>query len=167
MGSELRRASPQDAAAIAGLTAASFETYRSFAPAGWQPPDEGVERVARRLADPEGFAVVVEDLGELVAFGAYEQARRPHPDGPRVDGLAHVWGLFVAERRWGTGLGSVLLAAVIDAAAGEGPFREARLFTPEGQRRARAFYAREGWREVSGPFASPLGLDLVELRRAL
>jgi hypothetical protein len=47
-------------------------------------------------------------------------------------------------------------------------FPEARLYTPVGQARARAFYAREGWREV-GPSdaAAELGLDVLELRRAL
>jgi hypothetical protein len=47
-------------------------------------------------------------------------------------------------------------------------YREARLFTPAGQARARAFYGREGWREVGGPFHAPeFDLDILELRRPL
>jgi hypothetical protein len=43
-----------------------------------------------------------------------------------------------------------------------------RLYTPEGQARARAFYRRQGWRERGGAFAEPeLGLRLLELRRPL
>jgi hypothetical protein len=47
-------------------------------------------------------------------------------------------------------------------------FRDARLYVAASQGRARAFYAREGWREVTTPFhVGKLGLDLVEMRRSI
>jgi hypothetical protein len=43
-----------------------------------------------------------------------------------------------------------------------------RLYTPARHARARAFYAREGWAQEGEPTYEPmLGLELVELRRAL
>ena len=45
-----------------------------------------------------------------------------------------------------------------------GGFAQGRLWTPSGQRRARAFYAREGWRETGTEwFDEGLQLMLVEL----
>ena len=44
-------------------------------------------------------------------------------------------------------------------------FTRARLWTPAGQRRARAFYAREGWRATGVEwFDDGLQLLLVELQ---
>jgi predicted GNAT family N-acyltransferase len=42
-----------------------------------------------------------------------------------------------------------------------------RLFTPEGQARARRFYEREGWVQYGEPFEAGLGIPLVEYRREL
>jgi hypothetical protein len=43
-----------------------------------------------------------------------------------------------------------------------------RLFTPEGQARARAFYERRGWTTDGAARHEPmLALDLVEYRRPL
>jgi hypothetical protein len=55
----------------------------------------------------------------------------------------------------------------MEEAARQG-YQTIRLYTPEGQARARAFYEREGWTPIGRPFAEPLlGLDLMEYRRAL
>jgi GNAT superfamily N-acetyltransferase len=110
---------------------------------------------------------VAEDDGAIVGFGAGEQALEGIVDGPRIPGLAHVWAVFVSERLWGRGVASALLAAVVDEARGRG-FTEARLNTPVLQARARRFYGREGWSEVGEPIhVEALGLDMIELRRAL
>jgi hypothetical protein len=42
-----------------------------------------------------------------------------------------------------------------------------RLFTPEGQLRARRFYEREGWLLFGSAFDGGLGIPLVEYRRTL
>jgi GNAT superfamily N-acetyltransferase len=111
--------------------------------------------------------VVAEERGEVVGVGAFEPAREPPRHGPHVDGLAHVWAIFVTESRWGTGVAAALLDAVTAEMAGRG-YREARLFTPAAHARARRFYAREGWAERGEPVPVPeLRLDMVELRRAL
>jgi GNAT superfamily N-acetyltransferase len=75
--------------------------------------------------------------------------------------------LFLRPRWWGSGLAGRLHRLALEEAARQG-YETIRLYTPVGQARARAFYAREGWTEAGPPFAEPLlGLDLLEYRRAL
>lgn len=162
---ELRPATPADAEAIAAVTLAGFETYRSFAPEGWEPPTEGPDRAGTRLEAQGAWGVVAVAADDVVGVGAFEPAREGQIGGPLIPGLAHIWAIFVAESHWGTGAATMLLAAATSEIWAR-DFVEARLFTPAGQARARAFYAREGWREVTQPFLVPdLGLELVELRR--
>jgi GNAT superfamily N-acetyltransferase len=163
----LREATEADAEAVLALTREGFETYRSFAPAGWEPPPETARDLADRLAAPGAWGVVAVQAGALAGFGAFEPARENARDGELVPGLAHVWAVFVAPAHWGSGLATAILMALTDHIADAG-VTQARLLTPAGQGRARAFYAREGWREITGPFpVAELGLDLVELRRSI
>jgi GNAT superfamily N-acetyltransferase len=110
--------------------------------------------------------VVAEADGEIIGVGAYIAARLART-GPLIPGMAHVAAVFVAEPWWGRGVGPALLDRLVERMRAAG-YAEARLYTPVGQARARAFYAREGWREVAGPLPAPeLGLDIMELRRPL
>lgn len=162
----LRPAEVADTAAMAAVTVAGFETYRSFAPPDWEPPVTDEEERLQRFTEDGAWAVVAEADGRVVGVGMYVVGREGR-DGPVVPGLAHVAAVFVDEAWWGRGVARALLAALIDHMRGAG-YREARLYTPEGQARARAFYAREGWLEVAGPLpGSEFGLDLMELRRPL
>jgi GNAT superfamily N-acetyltransferase len=161
----LRPATTEDAAAALAVVREGFASYRSFGIPGWEPPAEPMHDMELRLAG--GWGAVVEEDGEVVGFGAFEQAREELREGPEIPGLAHVWAIFARETHWGAGVATALLAAVTAEAARQG-FAEARLFTPALQARARRFYAREGWSERGEPFAvEPLGLDMVELRRPL
>ena len=46
-------------------------------------------------------------------------------------------------------------------------FGQARLYVAAGQTRARAFCAREGWRDTTKPFmVEKLGRELLEMRRS-
>lgn len=167
MAPDLRPATPEDAEGAHAVFMAGFETYRSFAAPGWEPPHETVDEMRERLVADGGWGVVGTEHGEIVAFGAYEPARgddRNPRIGPRIEGLAHVWAVFVAEPHWGTGAATAVLAALTGHMRDAG-FAEGRLYTPAGQARARRFYAREGWVEPGEPFrVEALGLDLVELR---
>ena len=161
----LRPADPSDCPQIIAVTKAGFETYRSFAPDGWEPPaDMTDDSLAARLAGDHAYGVVAVENGDIVGFGAFEHARDPHPDGELVDGLAHVWAVFVAPSHWGTGTAAAVLGALHDEIRARG-YTEARLFSAAGQARARRFYAREGWQERGAPIPVPaLGLDVVEMR---
>ena len=163
---ELRPAEPRDYAAIAAITAAGFMTYRSFAPAGWEPWLPTAEETGERFGADGAWAAVAEAGGAVVGAGGYVEGREGR-DGPLIPGLAHIAAVFVDEAWWGRGVATALLEALIEHMRAAG-YREARLYTPVGQARARAFYAREGWREVAGPLpGGELGLDIMELRRAL
>lgn len=170
-GLRLRPGGPDDAASMAVTVAAGFATYRAFAPAGWEPPSEISEHgfLTERLADPATWCAVVEDSGgEQAGHVAVVPARAGRePAAELLDGLAHVWQLFVREPWWGTGVATRLNAAALGAARERG-YEEMRLYTPEAHTRARAFYEREGWRVQGDPIAdAALGLALLEYRIAL
>jgi GNAT superfamily N-acetyltransferase len=161
----LRPATAADVPAAAALIEEGFASYEAFRLPGWAPPADPMPGLASRLA--EGWGVMATDGAGVVGFGAFEQARAQAREGPPVPGLAHVWAIFVTEPHWGTGVATRLLSAVTEEAARQG-YREARLFSAALQRRARAFYAREGWSERGEPFpVEAIGLDMIELRRPL
>jgi GNAT superfamily N-acetyltransferase len=159
----LRRARPQDAAALQAVVQRGFETYRAFAPAGWEPPDEcspeRLEQARAELADPTTFCLLAEDAaGRVAGHVRWVRATTFSRDGslPAI----HLRHLFVEPPWWGGGLARALHARAIAGMRGT-----ARLFTPAGQARARRFYEREGWRLHDGPYLIPgLGLEVVEYR---
>ena len=167
---ELRPITPEDAGAAHEVTMAGFRTYHAFAPEGWQPPsDMGAEGATKRLARDGSYGVVAVDVDGVVGFAAYEPAREETDEGfagPLIPGLAHVWAVFVAESHWGRGVATGLLAVLTDHMRTAG-FGQARLYVAAGQTRARAFYAREHWRDTTKPFiVEKLGLELLEMRRS-
>ena len=165
----VRPATTADADALAETVSEGFETYREFAPAGWQPPDrlELAIGIAVRLRSEDQHTWVAEDengtIAGQVAYVPASRSRHPVHD----PALAHLGQLFVRRAHWGTGLATRLLELVV-ADAAERDFAAMRLFTPVAHARARRFYEREGW-EVHGEpmLEQPLGLELVEYRRPL
>jgi GNAT superfamily N-acetyltransferase len=158
----LRAPRPRDLAALTATADEGFRGYHAFAPASYVPPSpaETRETIADRLTLPGAFARCARDrrgpLGHVIAF--------PMPGEP---GLQHLFHLFLRERAHGTGLATALLELAV-ADAREAGADAMRLFTPAGQARARAFYAREGFGLAGGPAWEPrLGMAVVELRRDL
>jgi GNAT superfamily N-acetyltransferase len=169
----IRKGEPSDASAVIALLTAGIESYREFAPAGWQPPEVGPEEelVAERfLGDDRVWYVVAEDKqGHAGQCGFMPAHQRRNMKGDPVPGVAHFWQLFVRRDLWGGGLAADLHDRAI-AAMRERGYTRARLLTPVRQARARAFYERRGWRE--SPFtvedAEPLaGLPVTEYKLEL
>jgi GNAT superfamily N-acetyltransferase len=166
---ELRPARVTDAPRLGVLVNDAFDVYRSFAPAGWEPPDpaEAERELRERLARSTTWCLVAEAEDRPVGYVAVQPASvaTVPSDEP---GLAHVWHLFVERAYWGSGLARVLLAAALDHARAGG-FTAIRLATPAGQARARRFYEREGFTVQGPPFLpeDDFGLELVEYRRPL
>jgi GNAT superfamily N-acetyltransferase len=163
------RARTTDAEELAANAAAGLETYRSFAPSDWNPPREGTSVGAARSklgnADTWGLLARTAD-GEPAGHVAFASSRTSMWPGA-VDAMAHLWQLFVREPYWGTGVATTLHERAIAEATQQG-YTSMRLFTPEGQARARRFYEREGWVVVGGPVADTgFGIPLVEYRRGL
>jgi GNAT superfamily N-acetyltransferase len=169
-GLDIRVAVPDDARALAGTTRLGFDSYRSWAPAGWEPPPHALEvrSIRERLRQNTTWcAMAVEIDGSQAGHVGITHAADRHRPHVRVPGLAHLWMLFVTPQWWGTGLAARLHRLALEEAARQ-EYTTIRLYTPFGAARARAFYEREGWDLVPGAFTEPLlGLDLVEYRRPL
>jgi GNAT superfamily N-acetyltransferase len=168
MAWSLRPAVPRDAERIATVLTEGFESYRSFAPRGWVPPDPQAElgRLRAFLGNEGVWCIVAEDGGEIAGHVAIMPSRiHPHPSDD--DAMAHFWQLFVRERWWGAGLATCLHAEAVHEAGARG-FTSMRLFTPAAHARARRFYEREGWTPAGAPFDDlDFGMPLVEYRRAI
>ena len=156
-----RAATIADIDVLAHTMREGFLTYRSFAPPGWTPPPIALDRarLADRLPRPDAWCVMAEDddapAGHVALLDDIES------------GVAYLWMLFVRRSWWGTGLAHRLHGLAVAVAAARGA-SAMRLVTPAGQRRARAFYEREGWRLTGPPIWEPmLALEIVEYRRRL
>jgi GNAT superfamily N-acetyltransferase len=158
----VRAAMAADAPELAAVVAEGFESYRSWAPRGWYPPDAALQLagIRDRLTETRCLCLLAADGDRVAGHVAYVPAREER-------GVAHVWMLFLREKWWGTGLAGDLLARAVAAATEEG-YAGMRLHTPAEHVRARAFYEREGWAASGDPFYEPmLGLTLVTYRLRL
>jgi GNAT superfamily N-acetyltransferase len=158
----VRAAMAADASELAAVVAEGFESYRSWAPRGWHPPDAALQLagIRDRLSDTRCVCLLAEDGDRVAGHVAYVPAREER-------GVAHVWMLFLREKWWGTGLAGDLLARAVASAAEEG-YAGMRLHTPAEHLRARSFYEREGWTASGDAFYEPmLGLMLVTYRLQL
>jgi diamine N-acetyltransferase len=164
----LRTAAPRDAERLVTVLTEGFESYRSFSPPDWEPPDSQAElkRLRAFLANEEVWCLVAEDGGEIAGHVAIMPVRvHPHPSTD--DTMGHFWQLFVREPWWGTGLATALHAEAVREAGARG-FTSMRLFTPAAHARARRFYEREGWTPAGPPSDDmDFGMPLVEYRRAI
>jgi GNAT superfamily N-acetyltransferase len=166
----LRAATARDAEQVALVLREGFDSYRSFAPAGWEPPapPDELEQLRERLADPDVWCLVAEAEDGTPAGHVALMPASAHAHPPAAEpGLAHLWQLFVRPRWWGSGLAAQLHGAVVGEAAARG-YCAMRLFTPAPHPRARRFYEREGWALAREPFEAPeFGMPLAEYRRAI
>ena len=162
----IRPSQPGDAPHIARLIYEAALTYREFAGRDWEPPlDFYDERATREGLRRTGvWALSAEHRSHLIAHIAFNQARtREEPRAP-IDGMAHLWRLFVRPDHWGTGLAGALLQRAHTEMRARGYVR-ARLFTPAGSGRARGFYEREGWHAAGeAEYYEDIRLELVEYR---
>lgn len=164
----LRTGTPEDAPTMQATVLAGFETYRAFAPEGWNPPpDGGAEGIRTRVEREETWVLMGEtpggDPAGHVAITPASASRWNDKDPE----LVHLWQLFVREAHWGSGLATELLARSRDESRQRG-YAAMRLYTPAQQTRARRFYEREGFKRTSAPILeAKLGLEVVEYRAAL
>ena len=108
---DIRIAVPDDASALAGTTRLGFESYRAWAPEGWQPPPPSLElrSIRERLRQSSTWCAMAVDLrGESVGHvGITHAAERERPH-VRIPARAHLWMLFVRPPWWGSGLAARL-----------------------------------------------------------
>lgn len=159
----VRAAARADLAMMADNLEDGFETYRSWANSGWQPPTrvEMLLGMMQRFTRDGSWAVVAFTADGEAAGHAAARPELGERDEPRP-GLARLTHLFVRRHFWGSGVTDLLHERILVGIAARG-FGSACLWTPAGQARARAFYERRGWRQSGAEdLANDLGLDLVE-----
>ncbi len=159
---EVRRARPEDAAAIAAVHVGTWQSAYAHIfgrerlaeldpgrrSAGW-------ERALAERDDEDVF--VAERDGALVAFAWA---------GPSRDGgvASELYAIYALPAAWGSGAGPALMREVLGALRDRG-FATATLWVLEENPRARRFYEREGWiLDTARREGEHLGVTTVELR---
>ena len=135
-----RLATVDDVDAMIAVFTAGLETYREFAPEGWQPPEADRNQTREVLADPRTWAMLALVDGEPVGHVSFAPAHErssgdspvPWPEQPVIPGLVHLWQLFVLSPWWGSGIAARLHDAGIFEMRARG-YERARLFAPSGQ----------------------------------
>jgi ribosomal protein S18 acetylase RimI-like enzyme len=157
----IRPATADDLPAVLAINAEGFETYREFAPPGWEAP--AFDGIAELALDERAAWLVSEVEGRVVGHVMFIPAAVSSVplDDPK---LAHVMQVFVAASHRGTPVATELMNALVDEAIARG-YEHMRLFTPSQAGRARRFYEREGWTQVDEVHDTPLGFPVVEYRR--
>jgi ribosomal-protein-alanine N-acetyltransferase len=129
-------------------------TAQMFAGEVGQPPDSRLYLVAEAEgAPPEAGQVMAGYAGMMFV-----------PGGVQADVLT----IAVARSYWGRGIGSALLSALIEAAAGRG-CAEVFLEVREDNPRARGLYRRRGFEEIGvrRGYYQPSGVDAIVMRKDL
>jgi GNAT superfamily N-acetyltransferase len=148
----VRWATPDDARPIAAVHIASWRAaYRGLFP---DRVLDGLsldarERDWREWLDEGGaraFTLVAERDRRIVAFCTIEMPARAEDEPGDV---AAIPALYAHPDAFGTGVGGALMDAAIDVMRDAGSC-EAVLWMLEGNRRAAAFYERQGWRRDGG-----------------
>jgi len=152
--------------AIAAMIAACDDSYREWAPPGWEPPPPGreLDRWRGRITDGSWWSrIAVEPDGRVVGLVCFTQAV-VQPVVPRPGKLplrlvpndggalelepipqrAHVSAVFTHPDRWREGIAAAMLALAEEQIRADG-YREVQLWTPRDAP-ARRFYEATGWR---------------------
>ena len=164
-----RVAGPADAAAICAILVEGVEVYRSWAPSDWAPPvltRADVSRFADALRRSDVWCLLALDDEQVIGHVALSPFSMEDPEPPPL-GTINLWQLFVRPAWQGRGIATSLMEAAASEARQRG-FTRMRLWTPQGQSRARRFYEREGWTLTGRVHEdSPFGLPTVEYARTL
>lgn len=115
--------------------------------------------IERNPNPTDGRRLVVELDGQVVGLSLVWPAR-----GEDEAGLGELIMINLVPEAWGTGAGTALLVADVDALRDLG-FNEAILWVAEDNARARRFYEREGWTPDGASKTEHIGgAQLAELR---
>ena len=167
----ISRASGGDARLIAALATVTFyETYfeqddpRDMA--NYLADTFAPEKIAAELADPNSYFFIAYRRGRAVGY-AKLRGGEPHESVTSPNPI-ELQRIYLVERVWGTGAGSVLLQHCLEFARALG--KDALwLGVWEENPRALAFYEKHGFRRVGTlefPYGDTVGVNAV-MRMAL
>ena len=154
----VRRFDPaRDAAALRACVIDHQNFHRGIEsawPAGEAIADEYLAYLDRVCAAQHGCLLMAEYDGQIAGFVCVAASTRGDaPDDPAP--FAWLQDLYVKPEHRRRGVASRLMAAAEAFARGEGA-REMRLGVLHGNRDARGFYARQGFREYTHVLTKPL-----------
>ena len=158
---QVRKAVPDDAPAIAAVHVASWQTaYEGLLPgeflAGLSVESRARHWEATIAACSRDHLMVVE-VGDAVAGFAHAGPSRDEDPGPATGEL---YMLYLAPHAWGLGMGRALHDRVLEQLAADG-CSKATLWYLGTNRRARAFYERQGWAQTDGVRTQEFGGQVV------
>jgi [ribosomal protein S18]-alanine N-acetyltransferase len=152
----LRRMAAADLPAV-------FDLERELFPQDAWTPEMFAEELSGSLAGR--YYLVADDDGQLAGYAGL-LAPEPGTRGPAPGAQADVLTMAVAPSRWGQGIGSALLRALLAEAASRGcaeVFLEVRVDNPRAQR----LYRRHGFTAAGlrRGYYQPSGTDALVMRR--
>jgi ribosomal protein S18 acetylase RimI-like enzyme len=137
----IRRAKLDDAAAIAEVHVRTWQAAYEHVFGAERLTGVTVEQRLpmwrQILRDAEQTALVAEEGDGIIGWCTVGPSRDDDADG-------ELWGIYVLPDAWGSGAGTALMTAGIEALRASGR-REVILWVLEDNPRARRFYEREGW----------------------
>ncbi len=165
---EVRRASPEDASAIAKVHVRSWEAaYRGLVSEAWfaeRTLERRVDTWRELLSDDEHTQVFVACVDEtLVGFSA---AATPSRDEDAGEGTSEIAALYVDPDHWRTGAGRALITTTLQYLVGC-LWRDVTLWVFEVNDRARSFYVGMGFAPDGGRIEKPDEPPEVRLRRQI
>ena len=148
---EIRRAEPDDAAALSLVSQATFlDTYAHMIPRAdmlvFAHEQHGVQRYAAWLRSPEHMIWIAEARATCAPVG-YALVTTPDLPVPTGKGDLELKRIYTLRRMQGSGLGARLMEAAILSATSAGATR-LLLGVHSGNARAIAFYARQGFTQA-------------------
>jgi ribosomal protein S18 acetylase RimI-like enzyme len=154
----VRPARRDDAAAIADVHVRTWQT--AYEHVFGAERLAGIDRSRRETfwagaIEQGGDVFVAEENGRIAGF-VYVG-----PAGD-LDGVGELYAIYVLPDAWGSGAGSALMSAALEALSG---YSSATLWVLEDNPRARRFYEREGWIADGGRREEEfLGVRVPEVR---
>lgn len=152
----VRPADPRDAADIAEIHADGWRTgYIGLLPQFYLDSLQAKDVLPRwesKLATTGDWTrhLVAEQAGKVVGFVGYgacvdpDVPALPTPEGTPCGGWGEIWDMYVSEAARGTGVGSALIDAAVDALRHWG-YSEVVVWCLHGNVRAEKFYTAKGF----------------------